>query len=124
MRTMRKLAVSTAVTTALVTGATVLAAAPASATPDRGAVSADSIEASAWYCGYDNRTTPPTIAYGSSGNTVREAQCLLNTFGYGLAVDGQFGPATRSAVRNFQSRFGLAVDGIVGPNTWYGLRNY
>jgi hypothetical protein len=34
-----------------------------------------------------------------------------------LAVDGIFGPLTRSAVVSFQLRNGLAADGMVGPKT-------
>ena len=45
-------------------------------------------------------------------------------FAYGyrnVAVDGQFGAITNSAVRNFQARFRIGVDGIVGPTTWNAL---
>lgn len=62
-----------------------------------------------------------TIKRGSTGNSVREAQCFLNRTGAGLAVDGVFGSATDTAVRNFQRAKGLVVDGVVGPNTWHAL---
>lgn len=55
---------------------------------------------------------------GDSGAKVRAVQSQLNESGYGLTVDGSFGPATYSAVRSFQSAKGLGVDGIVGDNTW------
>jgi N-acetyl-anhydromuramyl-L-alanine amidase AmpD len=55
---------------------------------------------------------------GDSGAKVRAVQSQLNESGAGLAVDGAFGPATATAVRNFQSSKGLDVDGIVGDNTW------
>ncbi|GAA1826776.1 peptidoglycan-binding domain-containing protein [Agromyces salentinus] len=35
----------------------------------------------------------------------------------GLAVDGVFGPATRSALIRAQQKFGVTADGIYGPNT-------
>ncbi|MEJ7741790.1 MAG: peptidoglycan-binding protein [Nocardioidaceae bacterium] len=59
-----------------------------------------------------------TVRSGSSGSAVKAAQVLLNKYGYGLSVDGQFGGGTDSAVRAFQSRYGLSSDGIVGPTTW------
>jgi hypothetical protein len=37
--------------------------------------------------------------------------------GLNLAVDGDAGPQTRSAIRSFQQRVGLTVDGKVGPMT-------
>jgi peptidoglycan hydrolase-like protein with peptidoglycan-binding domain len=56
---------------------------------------------------------------GSTGQAVRAIQVLLNDkFGYGIAVDGIFGPSTDDAVRDFQDDHDLAVDGIVGPQTW------
>lgn len=61
------------------------------------------------------------IREGSTGNSVREAQCRLNATGAGLAVDGKFGPATDKAVRAFQTSRGLAADGVVGPRTWAAL---
>jgi peptidoglycan hydrolase-like protein with peptidoglycan-binding domain len=61
------------------------------------------------------------VQQGSSGEAVKAAQRLLNKYGYGLGVDGAFGPATTSATRSFQSSHGLAVDGVIGPNTWSAL---
>ncbi|WNI21034.1 NlpC/P60 family protein [Streptomyces sp. ITFR-16] len=61
------------------------------------------------------------IREGSTGNSVREAQCRLNTTGAGLTVDSKFGPATRRAVRAFQSSRSLTADGVVGPRTWSAL---
>jgi peptidoglycan DL-endopeptidase CwlO len=49
---------------------------------------------------------------GNTGDDVRAVQRAL-----GVSADGEFGPVTRQAVRDFQARNGLVVDGIVGPNT-------
>lgn len=72
-----------------------------------------------------NYLTFSLIQNGSSGNDVAFAQYMLYIFmpdyAYGLAQDGQFGPATTQAVRTFQSYSGLGVDGIVGSNTWQRL---
>ncbi|MFH0240849.1 peptidoglycan-binding protein [Streptomyces sp. HK10] len=62
-----------------------------------------------------------SVSQGASGDAVRAAQVQLNVYGAGIAVDGQFGPATDSAVRSFQSSHGLAADGLVGPRTWQSL---
>ncbi|MGN0526240.1 MAG: peptidoglycan-binding protein [Acutalibacteraceae bacterium] len=62
-----------------------------------------------------------TISYGSSGNDVKKLQEKLNSAGYNLDVDGQFGPKTQSAVKDYQKKNGLEVDGIVGTNTWNSL---
>ncbi len=52
---------------------------------------------------------------------VRFLQENLNRYGYQLNPDGDFGPKTDAAVRNFQSITGLKKDGIVGLATWSKL---
>lgn len=62
-----------------------------------------------------------TVRRGDSGDAVRAAQSQLQSKGYGVTVDGAFGPGTDSAVRSFQSAQALVADGVVGPNTWLAL---
>ena len=71
----------------------------------------------------------PTLQYGSAGAAVAELQRDFNHIfpGYPslpLVVDGDFGPATRAAVQEFQRRVGLDPDGVVGPLTWTQLNKY
>jgi peptidoglycan hydrolase-like protein with peptidoglycan-binding domain len=49
---------------------------------------------------------------GTSGEAVKKLQGAL-----GIAADGQFGPATEKALREYQRKNGLAVDGMAGPET-------
>lgn len=67
----------------------------------------------------------PTIREGATGEAVRDAQRLLNTFEPTfldrLMVDGVFGPVTGRRVREFQGSNQLVADGIVGPRTWAAL---
>jgi N-acetylmuramoyl-L-alanine amidase len=62
-----------------------------------------------------------TVAYmvknGDKGALVSQLQTDLNKLGYKLAVDGNFGPATVTAVKIFQKASGLVVDGLVGQAT-------
>jgi peptidoglycan hydrolase-like protein with peptidoglycan-binding domain len=67
---------------------------------------------------------PPTVRRGSKGEAVKGLQNALNQRGSHVDVDGIFGPATESAVRQFQRDFGLAEDGIAGPDTWGALNVY
>ena len=63
------------------------------------------------------------ISYGSSGDDVKTLQQLLNSSGYNLAVDGNFGQKTQQAVQDYQKKNNLTVDGIVGDKTWGALTN-
>lgn len=49
-------------------------------------------------------------------------QQLLTDYGYDPGViDGDFGPNTENAVKEFQGDYGLTVDGIVGPESWAAI---
>lgn len=54
----------------------------------------------------------------TSGNYVKWLQTALNKAdNAGLAVDGQFGSGTTTAVKNFQAKYGLTQDGQAGTST-------
>ena len=57
------------------------------------------------------------LTLGSNGADVKALQEKLNKLGYGLTTDGDFGPKTEAAVKDFQSKNGLTVDGVAGPCT-------
>lgn len=64
----------------------------------------------------------PTLRRGNKGEAVEELQALLNAkFGFDLEIDGDFGRATETAVKEFQKKHGLVTDGIVGKKTWAAL---
>lgn len=54
---------------------------------------------------------------GAKGVTVRWLQRELVNHGYDILVDGDFGPKTAAAVRDFQFQNDLVVDEIVGKKT-------
>jgi len=55
---------------------------------------------------------------GRTGPLARTVQYLLNANGYPVAVDGDIGPVTTTAIEAFQTDNGLTVDGVVGNQTW------
>lgn len=60
----------------------------------------------------------PFLVKGSKGQAVRDLQfALIAGAGQQIKVDGDFGPATETAVKNVQKFFHLRIDGIVGPQT-------
>ncbi|MDR6642932.1 peptidoglycan hydrolase-like protein with peptidoglycan-binding domain [Luteibacter sp. 1214] len=64
-----------------------------------------------------------SLSVGAHGTQVTELQERLSALGvtgpHGAPIvpDGHFGPATRTAVQQFQTEHGLAPDGVVGPRT-------
>jgi len=58
---------------------------------------------------------------GSKGGGTREIQTGLSRLGYGLHVDGEYGPLTAAAILQFQKDHELEADGVVGKNTWAEL---
>lgn len=63
----------------------------------------------------------PLIKRGSKCEAVKKLQQILNTKGYKLSVDGDFGPATEAAVKAYQKANNLEVDGEVSEKTWASL---
>lgn len=58
----------------------------------------------------------PVLRRGARGEAVRTVQRLLV-----VNVDGDFGPITEQAVKDFQKKRDILVDGVVGPQTWREL---
>ncbi|TIX73396.1 MAG: DUF3380 domain-containing protein, partial [Mesorhizobium sp.] len=61
------------------------------------------------------------LRMGSSGAKVRELQTLLVRAGYAVRVDGDYGPSTRDAVKDFQRAQKVTADGVAGPETFRRL---
>lgn len=58
---------------------------------------------------------------GAGAGEVWRVQEWLTLRGSGTDIDGDFGPATEAAVRDFQRRRGLPVNGTVDAPTWGAL---
>jgi len=56
---------------------------------------------------------------GLSGEPVRRLQAKL-----GVKADGEFGPGTEKALKDWQSKNGLAADGVAGPDTFMAMGLY
>jgi peptidoglycan hydrolase-like protein with peptidoglycan-binding domain len=54
------------------------------------------------------------LGRGMAGEPVKRLQEKLGV----TPVDGQFGPATEKAVRDFQAKEKIMVDGLAGPDTF------
>ena len=64
------------------------------------------------------------LTVGDNGKTVEDLQRTLNARlkpSPELAIDGNFGPNTQAALRQFQNERHLAVTGITDPATWKAL---
>ncbi len=60
----------------------------------------------------------PIVMPGESSGSVASLQKFLTTRGYGLAIDGIYGPITLATTKRFQIAHKLTGNGIVGPRTW------
>ena len=58
---------------------------------------------------------------GDQGNDVAEIQGALADLGFDVVADGDYGPGTVAAVKEFQASHGMEVDGQVGPSTYSAL---
>ena len=56
---------------------------------------------------------------GLSGEPVRRLQAKL-----GVTADGEFGPGTEKALKDWQTKNGLTADGIAGPDTFMTMQLY
>jgi murein L,D-transpeptidase YcbB/YkuD len=56
---------------------------------------------------------------GLSGDPVKVLQGKI-----GVTADGIFGPATETALKDYQKKHGLLVDGIAGPDTFVQMGLY
>jgi peptidoglycan hydrolase-like protein with peptidoglycan-binding domain len=56
---------------------------------------------------------------GLAGEPVRRLQTKL-----GVEADGDFGPATEKALKDWQTKNGLAADGVAGPDTFMAMALY
>ncbi len=64
----------------------------------------------------------PTVQHGDKGDAVSQAQrALRRTPNLALEVDGEFGPLTETATKEFQKQAGLPVTGVVDDATWQAL---
>lgn len=52
---------------------------------------------------------------------VKRCQALLCAAGFTTPIDGNAGPATAKAIRDFQTSKGLTIDGVCGQHTWRAL---
>jgi serine-type D-Ala-D-Ala carboxypeptidase (penicillin-binding protein 5/6) len=68
--------------------------------------------------------SPDVLREGASGELVQSVQRTLNARlspSPDLSIDGDFGPATKAAVKAFQRSKGLEATGEVGPETFAAL---
>lgn len=66
----------------------------------------------------------PDVKLGDTGDAVRQAQRgLRRTPNTSLVVDGEFGPLTETATKEFQQSIGLSPSGVVDEATWKLLPN-
>ncbi len=74
--------------------------------------------------GFRPDTTFASLGSGAKGDLVVWAQEHLVAAGDRVAIDGSYGPKTKSAVESFQRAHSLPAIGQIGPSTWHALLRY
>ncbi|GAA0896335.1 peptidoglycan-binding domain-containing protein [Virgisporangium aurantiacum] len=89
---------------------------------DRGLAATGIVDSHTWTALLSTGDTP-TLRVGSTGYAVTRLQrALTAALSRTVSADGQFGPLTEQAVRDYQTARSLGADGIVGPLTWTALQ--
>jgi len=63
-----------------------------------------------------------TLKNGDKNKKVKFSQECLTLSGHHLVIDGNFGPATEGAVKDYQSSYGISVTGTINKATFEHLR--
>lgn len=88
-----------------------------------GLTASGSVDAATWTA-LLSAGTQPFLQNGSTGPDVERLQrSLIAALGTALDIDGDFGPITEAAVRDYQTSRSLGVDGLVGGETWTALQS-
>jgi murein L,D-transpeptidase YcbB/YkuD len=101
-------------------GAGLLTVVPAGAANAISYCNIDMVWQNAFVPGRDSNPFTPNcqLSRGSTNNAVASLQDALKTCHHkNISVDGDFGPATQTALRQVQSSLHIGVDGIYGPQT-------
>ena len=72
---------------------------------------------SAWF----SVASADAFSVGDQGSDVAEIQGALASLGYDVSADGDFGPGTVAAVKEFQVMHGMEADGTVDSDTYEAL---
>ena len=68
--------------------------------------------------GWFSIASAAAFTVGDQGSDVAEIQGTLADLGYDVVADGDYGPSTVAAIKDFQRSHGMDVDGAVGPETY------
>jgi hypothetical protein len=77
-----------------------------------------------WLASYTPDTSLASLGPKAAGDLVVWAQEHLVSAGETLAIDGSYGPATQTAVMQFQTAHGLLATGVIDDSTWQALLRY
>ena len=70
------------------------------------------------FAGFAPAAEASAFQVGDQGVEIAEFQGVLVGLGYDVVADGDYGPATVEAVKDFQRKCGMEADGMVGQATY------